>query len=78
MSGQKQPRSAAPAPKERRMVRYITVASCFALIWASIQYTQGRITDLAILATDMVVFVILGSVLCWTVEKIVHWIRNRR
>ncbi len=77
MNGQKQPRSAAPGPKEQRVLRYLTVAFCFALIWASIQYTQGRITDLAILATYMVVFVVLGSVLCWAVEKAVRWYRNR-
>ena len=59
------------------MPRYLTVASCFALIWASIQYTQGRITNLAILATYMVVFVVLGSVLCWAMEKIVRWYRHR-
>ncbi len=78
MSRQKQPRSAAPGPKEQRVLRYLTVASCFALIWASIQYTQGRITDLTILAANMAIFVLFGTVLCWTVEKIVHWYRHRK
>ena len=60
------------------MPRYIVVAFCFALIWASIQYTQGRITDFRVLAINMAVFVAIGTVLCWTVEKIVRWYRQRR
>lgn len=60
------------------MPRYIVVAFCFALIWASIQYTQGRITDLRVLGINMAVFVAIGTVLCWAVEKIVRWYRQRR
>ena len=60
------------------MPRYIVVAFCFALIWASIQYTQGRITDLRVLAINVAVFVAIGTVLCWTVENIVRWYRHRK
>ncbi len=61
-----------------RFKRNIVVACCFGLIWASIQYTQGRITDWRILAVYLVVFVVVGAVLCWGVQELVNWYKRRQ
>ncbi len=60
------------------MQKYVTVSFLFALIWASIQYTQGRITDFAVLAVNVAVFVVLGSGICWIVQRILLWYKNRQ
>ena len=60
------------------MQRFVTVAFLFGLIWASIQYTQGRITDFKVLAVQVAVFVVLGAGLCWIVQKAVQWYRDRQ
>ena len=60
------------------MQKPVTVAFLFALIWASIQYTQGRITDLTVLAVDVAVFVVLGAALYLIVQQVVRWLKNRR
>ena len=60
------------------MRRNLIVACCFALIWASIQYTQGRITDLRVLAVDMAIFVVFGAALCWGVQYVVNWFKQRQ
>jgi len=61
-----------------RLIRNLFVAFLFGLIWASIQYTHDRITDLRVLAINVVVFMIVGSLLIWGVQAVVEWYRRRR
>jgi hypothetical protein len=60
------------------MQRYAGIAFLFALVWASIQYTQGRIMDFRVLGVTVLVFVVLGTVLCWGMEKLIRWFKQRR
>jgi len=60
------------------MQRNLIVAFCFALIWASIQYTQGRITDFQVLAVNMAVFIVVGAALCWGIQFLVTWFKQRQ
>ncbi len=61
-----------------RFRRNILVAFLFGLIWASIQYTQGRVTDLGVLALSIAVFTVAGSLLCWCVQTAVDWFKRRQ
>ena len=61
-----------------RFRRNLIVAVSFGAIWASIQYTQGRITDLRVLAVDVAVFVVVGVVLIWGVQALVDWYKRRQ
>lgn len=61
-----------------RFRRNLLVAVCFGMIWASIQYTQGRITDLRVLAVYVAVFVVVGALLIWGVQTLVDWYRKRQ
>ncbi len=63
---------------QSRIARNVVVAFCFGLIWASIQYTQGRITDWRVLAVLLLVFVVVGAMLCWGVQELVNWYKRRR
>jgi hypothetical protein len=60
------------------MQRNLIVAFCFASIWASIQYTQGRITDLQVLAVNMAMFVVFGAALCWAVQYVIDWLKRHQ
>lgn len=58
--------------------RNLIVAISFGAIWASIQYTQGRITDLGKLAVFVAVFVVVGVLLIWGVQTLVDWYKKRQ
>ena len=60
-----------------RFRRNLIVALSFGAIWASIQYTQGRITDLHVLAVRVAVFVVMGVLLISAVQALVDWFRKR-
>ncbi len=61
-----------------RFRRNLIVAISFGAIWASIQYTQGRITDVGKLAVFVVVFVVVGVLLIWGVQTLVDWYKKRQ
>jgi Kef-type K+ transport system membrane component KefB len=58
--------------------RYVVGAFLFGLVWASIVYTQGKITDLAQLSLMVLFFGIVGSALSWGLAWLLRWYRNRR
>jgi hypothetical protein len=58
--------------------RYVVGAFLFGLVWASIVYTQGKITDLGELAILVLLFGIVGSALSWGLALLLRWYRNRR
>ena len=58
------------------MQRYVLGATLFALLWATIAYTQQGITDLKKLVAMVLVFIVLGSILCWLLAKIIQWYKN--
>ena len=57
--------------------RYVVGAFLFGLIWATIAYTQGHITNLEKLAILVLLFGVLGSVLSWALSKVLIWFKNR-
>jgi hypothetical protein len=61
-----------------RFRRNFIVALSFGAIWASIQYTQGRITDLHVLAVRVAVFVVMGVLLISGVQALVDWYKKRQ
>lgn len=61
-----------------RFRRNLIVAVSFGAIWASIQYTQGRITDVSKLAVFVAVFVVMGALLIWGVQTLVDWYKKRQ
>ncbi len=61
-----------------RFRRNFIVAVSFGAIWASIQYTQGRITDLRVLAINVMVFVVVGVLLISAVQALVDWYKKRQ
>ncbi len=61
-----------------RFRRNLIVAISFGAIWASIQYTQGRITDLRVLAINVMVFVVVGVLLISAVQALVDWYKKRQ
>ena len=58
--------------------RYILGAFLFGLVWASIAYTQGHITDFRQLAIGVLFFIVFGSALSWGIARLLHWYRNRK
>ena len=60
-----------------KIPRYVVGASLFGLIWATIAYTQGHITNLERLAILVLLFGVLGSVLSWALSKALIWFKNR-
>ena len=58
------------------MQRYILGATLFALLWASIAYTQQGITDPKKLVAMVLVFIVMGSILCWLLAKVIQWFKN--
>jgi hypothetical protein len=57
--------------------RYVIGAFLFGLIWASIVYTQGKITDLGTLAILVLLFGIFGSALSWGLALLIAWYKKR-
>ena len=60
-----------------KIPRYVVGAFLFGLIWATIAYTQGHITNLERLAILVLLFGVLGSVLSWALSKVLIWFKNR-
>lgn len=58
------------------MARYAGGALLFSFIYASIQYSQGNITDLKVLAAHIFVFVVLGTAICLLLSFVMKTIRN--
>ena len=58
--------------------RYVVGAFLFSLIWASIAYTQGHITDFRILLIGIVFFVIVGSLISWGLACLLRWYKDRQ
>lgn len=58
--------------------RYVVGAFLFGLIWASIAFTQGHITDFKRLAVGVLLFGILGSGISWALSKALNWYKNRQ
>ena len=58
--------------------RYVIGAFLFGIVWASIAYTQGHITDLRQLAVGVLVFVVAGSALSWGLARLLRWLRDRQ
>jgi len=57
--------------------RYVVGAFLFGLIWASIVYTNGKVTDLGALAMGVMIIGVFGSALSWGLSKLIAWYRNR-
>ena len=60
------------------MLRYATGALLFGLIWASIAYIRHGITDWRILAANVVVFVIVGTLVCALVAYVIKAIQSHK
>ena len=60
-----------------KIPRYVVGAFLFGLIWVTIAYTQGHITNLERLAILVLLFGVLGSVLSWALSKALIWFKNR-
>jgi hypothetical protein len=58
------------------MLRYAGGALMFALIWASIAYIRGGITDWRELGGAVFVFVVLGTLLCLLVRQVLNIINK--
>ncbi len=58
--------------------RYVTGAFLFGLIWATIAYTQGHITDLQRLAVLFLLFGVMGSAISWALTRALNWYKNRK
>mgnify|MGYP007062773441 FL=1 len=59
------------------MLRYAGGALIFGLIWASIAYIRHGITDWRVLAANVVVFVIVGTLVCALVRYVLNILNNR-
>ena len=60
------------------MLRYATGALLFGLIWASIAYIRHGITYWRILAANVVVFVIVGTLVCALVAYVIKAIQSHK
>lgn len=58
--------------------RYVIGAILFGLIYVSIQWSEGRITDWRILSVHLLLFIVLGSALSWMLSKALEWYKNRQ
>ena len=58
------------------MQRYIFGATLFALLWATIAYTQQGITDPKKLVAMVLIFIVMGSILCWLLAKVIQWFKT--
>ena len=63
-------------PVQREAIRYVLIGLGFGLIWAAIQYANGNVTDLNILAGPVIVFGAMGLVM-WGIRRVVIALRNR-
>jgi hypothetical protein len=60
------------------MLRYATGALLFGLIWASIAYIRHGITDWRVLAANVFVFVVVGTLVCLVVSYVINAIKSRQ
>ena len=58
--------------------RYVIGAVLFGLIYVSIQWSEGHITDWKVLSVHFLLFIILGSGLSWMLSKVLEWYKNRQ
>ncbi|MBI77114.1 MAG: hypothetical protein CMM53_04935 [Rhodospirillaceae bacterium] len=58
------------------MLRYLMGATLFGLIWASIAYTQQGISDPKQLLANVLVFIVIGTAICWLLSYIVKWFKD--
>ena len=58
--------------------RYVAGAFLFGLVWATLVYTQGKITDLGQLAMLVLMFGIVGSAVSVGLALLLQWLKNRR
>lgn len=60
------------------MLRYATGALLFGLIWASIAYIRHGITDWRVLTANVIVFVIVGTLVCALVRYVMTIINSHK
>jgi hypothetical protein len=60
------------------MARYALGALLFGLVWASIAYIRHGITDFRVLAANVLIFVILGTAICWLIAFVIKWIKSHQ
>ena len=60
----------------REVLRYVAISTGFGLVWASMQYANGQVRDLAALAGPVVVFALAG-VVTWTARRAYKAMRKR-
>lgn len=58
--------------------RYVAGAFLFGLVWATLVYTQGKVTDLGQLAMLVLMFGIVGSALSIGLALLLQWFKNRQ
>ena len=58
--------------------RYVAGAFLFGLVWATIVYTQGKITDFGQLAMLVLMFGVVGSALSWALARLLQWYKDRQ
>ena len=61
----------------REALRYVIIGLAFGLIWATIQYANGQIRDVAALAGPVLVFGVAG-LLMWGLRRLFVRIRGNR
>ena len=59
----------------REAFRYVTIGLAFGLVWATVQYTNGNITDFKTLAGPVIVFGAAGF-LMWGLRRALIRFRN--
>ena len=57
--------------------RYVVGAFLFGLLWASIVYTRGKVTDFGDLAIGILFFVVFGSLLSWGLARLLRWYKDK-
>ncbi len=60
------------------MLRYATGALLFGLIWASIAYIRHGITDWRVLVANVLVFVVVGTLVCLLLSYVIKAIKGRQ
>jgi hypothetical protein len=58
--------------------RFVVVAFLFGLVWVSIVWSKGQIREIDRLAVHFLIFVVVGSLLGWTMRIIVRWWHGRK
>ena len=60
------------------MQRYLLGATLFGLLWASIAYTQQGVDDPVKLIAGVLVFIVLGTLICTLLAHVVQWLKNQK